>query len=70
MEQETPQDSLPAGKRVVKIDYDEWYPVYEIGERWGREVEMPEDKIQWVERVQCEFGEVQRYLADLHQAAK
>lgn len=51
----------------VYIDIDEWYPVYSIVENDYCSViaEIPEDKLEWVNRVNKEFDEVQDYLRTL-----
>lgn len=67
---ETPQNSPTAGKRVVKIDQDEWWPVYSLssdGYHYGHDVELPEETIEWVERVQREFEEVQSHLSAIYE---
>ena len=50
----------------VKIDWDEWYPVYEIGER-GHEVNVDEETAARWKRVHDEFDAVQD---EMRQAVK
>lgn len=66
--EETPQDSPTAGKRWMKLDWDEWYPVYELKEdskAYGISVELTEETIEWVLDVQTAFQEVQEFLDTL-----
>lgn len=50
----------------VRIDIDERYPVYDIG-GVGEEVDIPEDKLNWIKQVFAEFEAVQQYLKQLYQ---
>jgi len=42
----------------VKIDSDEWYPVYSISD-WGEEVEVEDAKVAEWKRVFSDFDRVQ-----------
>lgn len=60
---------------IVKIDEDEWYPVYSADDAsmeysWGKESEMTD--ADWIEyqRVSKEFGEWQSKLAKLYENGK
>ncbi len=48
----------------VEINRDEWWPYYFIDKEWeGCSTEIPQDKIDWIEKVEKEHGEMQKYLA-------
>lgn len=50
------------------IDCGEWYPVYyieDIEDNSTYFIEIPDDKIAWIQRVNEEFDEVQEYLIKL-----
>ena len=57
----------------VKIQQDEWWPVYiyslvKEGEYVGsyeKVIEIPQDKIEWLNRVKEEFDKGQDYLMEL-----
>ena len=49
----------------VHIDMDEWYPVYSIAGS-GDMVEIPKDKLEWIQKTTKEFTEVQEYLNKKH----
>lgn len=68
MEQETPQVSATAGKRWMKLDWDEYYPFYTLNDddqAYAINVELHEEVIDWIEEVQTNMDEVQRYLNEL-----
>ncbi len=53
----------------VNIDSDEWYPVYYLtmGEDMYEEeiIEIPADKVKWIQKTFIEFQKVQAYLKRL-----
>lgn len=49
----------------INIVTDEWYPVHVlVDENRYRDyqIDIPEDKIEWIKRVYKEFDEIQTYL--------
>lgn len=46
----------------VKIDSDEWYPVYDLDD-YGDEVEVPDDKVAEWKRILAEFDVMQKEMA-------
>lgn len=46
----------------VKVDNDEWYPVYGIGEAYGEDAELTEDELERVRAVFAAFDDVQNLL--------
>lgn len=50
----------------VAINDEEWFPVYEIQEEGrGKEVEIPDDKLEHINKIFLEFKECQQYLKKL-----
>lgn len=52
---------------IIKLVEDEWSPVYFI-EGCGKEVDIPEDKLIWMQRTYAEFQKVQDYLQEIYKA--
>ncbi len=52
----------------VKIDSDEWYPVYSIVS-YGTECEVPEDTVQRWNRIMGEFDVMQKEMRETLKAA-
>ena len=47
----------------VRIDSDEWYPVYFLSNcDYGGFAEIPDDKLEWINKTFDEFDKVQDYL--------
>jgi len=51
----------------INVDIEEWWPVYEVCGR-GYELEIPDDKDEWLHNVFQEFEKVQDYLRDMYRA--
>jgi hypothetical protein len=50
---------------IKKINKDELYPYYFLGEGNGEDVDIPEEKLAWIESVFVEFHKVQIFLKKL-----
>lgn len=51
----------------VVVDREEWWPVYEIVNHGsGYEIDLPEEKIKWIEEVVSLFRETQDYLREAY----
>lgn len=50
------------------VHFDEWFPVYEIGETaYGKFVDFPEELLEEYERIFNEFEAMQEVLRKLHE---
>lgn len=49
----------------VRIDCDEWYPVYDFTERGGTEVEISEEQFHKLRKAIADFNEAQSELSKL-----
>jgi len=59
----------------VCLEEDEKYPFYALNEKdeecWGDvQVDIPEEKMKWIQQVMKEFKKVQGYLANLYEAGR
>lgn len=52
----------------ITVDDREWYPVYEIYPR-GIEVDIPEEKLEYIKKLFLEFKGCQIYLKELFKNA-
>jgi len=52
----------------IKIDWDEWYPVYSISDDCGVEVEVSEETLARWRRVDAEFDAAQKEMRVLVKA--
>jgi len=52
----------------VRIYKDEWYPVYGIDEdnSFGKALDIPKDKIEWILKAEKEFIKTQDYLENIY----
>lgn len=55
----------------VHVDYDEWYPVYELTDEhnFSTVIELPEETVERVKNAFTEFREVQKILRDAYKIA-
>lgn len=53
----------------IKIDKDEWYPVFCISTHYGVEVEVPQDLIERWDKAEQEFDAVQAIVGKLYDTA-
>ena len=62
--------SIQEGRLMkLKLDRDEWYPVFSLGE-YGREVEISEEFWKHYQKICLEFDDLQYELAEIWNEAK
>lgn len=53
----------------VKIDADEWYPVYSVTDDCGTKCEVPEETVERWKRIEKEFDVMQDEMRAAREAA-
>ena len=52
----------------IQVDQEEWWPVYEINMR-GFEIDIPDDKAEWLNKLFEDFEKGQDYLREEYKKA-
>ena len=50
----------------MKVECDEWYPVYALNKGWGKIVKVTQELIDRQERIFDEFQKLQHELSELY----
>jgi hypothetical protein len=50
----------------TRVDSDEWYPIYDLSDRFGKEVEVTEEFYKEYTKVMDKFWNMQRTLSGLY----
>jgi hypothetical protein len=54
----------------ILVNQEEWWPVYEIVDKWGLELDIPELYYNRAKKVFAEFEEIQEYLKTQYHLAE